>query len=63
MLNLCRDEEYRPGTRAVLTAAYTGDGMEAATALRRIRSRRPDARPLPHQVEDLLRWRAGRQGA
>lgn len=122
VVNLCRDEEYRPGARAVVTAAYAGagivehrlssvdygglapelldrgaavaaaaldaggtvyvhcragwqrsatvaaatlvvrDGIDADDALRTIRRRRPDARPLPHQVEDLLRWQAGRQG-
>lgn len=123
VVNLCRDEEYRPGARAAVAAAYAEagivehrlssvdygglapellergaataaaaldaghrvyvhcragwqrsatvaaatlvarDGIDATAALRTIRRRRPDARPLPHQVEDLLAWQAGRQGA
>lgn len=123
VVNLCRDEEYRPGARAVVSAAYAAagivehrlasvdygglapellergavtaaaalddghtvyvhcragwqrsatvaaatlvvrDGIDAGAALVAIRRRRPEARPLPHQVEDLLAWQAGRQGA
>ncbi|GAA2560169.1 dual specificity protein phosphatase family protein [Pseudonocardia hydrocarbonoxydans] len=123
VVNLCRDEEYRPGARAAVTAAYAGagvvehrmasqdyggltpellergaatvgaaldagqavyvhcragwqrsatvaaaalvarDGLGAAAALAAVRRARPDARPLPHQVADLLAWEAGRQGA
>ena len=121
VVNLCRDEEYRPGARAAVTAAYAEagivehrmasqdyggltpellergaatagaaldagrtvyvhcragwqrsatvaaatlvvrDGLGAAAALAAIRRARPDARPLPHQVADLLAWEAGRQ--
>lgn len=122
VVNLCRDEEYRPGARVAVAAAYAEagivehrlasvdygglapellergvataaaaldaghrvylhcragwqrsatvaaatlvarDGIDAAAALRTIRRHRPEARPLPHQVEDLLAWQAGRQG-
>lgn len=116
VVNLCRDEEYPPGSRAVVEAAYAAAGIaeqrlvsvdfgnlppelldagavavgaaldaggrvylhcragwqrsatvaaavlvsrnmiEPADALREIRRRRPDARPLPHQVADLTAW-------
>jgi atypical dual specificity phosphatase len=32
------------------------DELELDEALRRIRSRKPSAEPLPHQIEDLRRW-------
>lgn len=116
VVNLCADEEYRPGARAEVAAAWAAagvverrlssvdfgglppalleegaravaaeldagervylhcragwqrsatvaaavlvvrDGAEPAAALRGIRARRPVARPLEHQVADLVRW-------
>jgi predicted protein tyrosine phosphatase len=38
------------------------DGVDVDEALRRIRSRKPTADPLPHQLEDLRRWWAARMG-
>lgn len=32
------------------------DGVDVETALGRVQTRKPSARPLPHQHEDLLRW-------
>jgi protein-tyrosine phosphatase len=32
------------------------EGVDVDEALRRIRARRPEAEPLPHQVEGLRRW-------
>jgi predicted protein tyrosine phosphatase len=38
------------------------DGIDVETALDRVRTRKPSARPLPHQREDLLAWWYGRDG-
>jgi predicted protein tyrosine phosphatase len=32
------------------------DAVDVETALNRVQVRKPSARPLPHQREDLLRW-------
>jgi hypothetical protein len=32
------------------------DDVDVETALGRVQTRKPSARPLPHQHEDLLRW-------
>jgi protein-tyrosine phosphatase len=36
------------------------EGVDAEEALRRLRARKPTARPLPHQRRDLLLWWAQR---
>ncbi len=38
------------------------DSVDIDTALDRVRIRKPSARPLPHQHDDLLRWWKGRPG-
>lgn len=43
---------------AAALARASGDGPAAALAV--VLERRPDACPLPHQVDDLHRWWAGR---
>jgi protein-tyrosine phosphatase len=43
---------------AGVVAVY--DGVSIAEALRRVRARKPSAQPLPHQVDDLVRWYAER---
>lgn len=32
------------------------EGVDVETALGRVQTRKPSARPLPHQHDDLLRW-------
>lgn len=56
----CRAGWQRSASVAA-AALVVRDGIDVPAALAAIRRRRPDARPLPHQVEDLLRWQAGRQ--
>lgn len=49
--------------RSAVTAAAAlsrRTGEAPARTLERVRARRPDACPLPHQVEDLERWWGGR---
>jgi protein-tyrosine phosphatase len=42
---------------AVATAVLARrEGIDVDEALRRIRARRPEAEPLPHQAEGLRRW-------
>ena len=36
------------------------DGIDVETALSRVRERKPSARPLPHQRDDLVHWWYGR---
>jgi protein-tyrosine phosphatase len=43
---------------AGVVAVY--DGVDIEEALRRVQSRKPTAKPLPHQVDDLRRWYASR---
>ena len=43
---------------AGVVAVY--DGVSIEEALRRVRARKPSAQPLPHQVDDLVRWYASR---
>lgn len=57
----CRAGWQRSVVSAAATLARsTGDGPAAALAV--VLERRPDACPLPHQVDDLHRWWAGRDG-
>lgn len=51
----CRAGWQRSATVAAAVLVVR-DGAEPAAALRAIRARRPVARPLEHQVADLLRW-------
>lgn len=45
---------------AGVVAVY--DGVDIDEALRRVQARKPSAKPLPHQVDDLVRWYASRGG-
>jgi hypothetical protein len=38
------------------------EGLDPLEALRRVRERNPQANPLAHQREDLLRWWDARAG-
>jgi protein tyrosine phosphatase (PTP) superfamily phosphohydrolase (DUF442 family) len=51
----CRAGWQRSATVAA-AVLVTRDGIEPDRALARIRRRRPEARPLPHQVADLQTW-------
>ncbi len=46
---------------AGVVAVY--DGVDIDEALRRIQLRKPTAKPLPHQREDLIRWFQDRGGS
>lgn len=49
---------------AVVSAAVVAlhEGLEPAEALERVRRRNPQANPLSHQCQDLLRWWQKRSG-
>jgi atypical dual specificity phosphatase len=51
----CRAGWQRSATVAA-AVLVTRDDIEPARALERIRRCRPEARPLPHQVADLVAW-------
>lgn len=51
----CRAGWQRSATVAAAVLVVR-DGAEPAAALREIRARRPVARPLEHQVADLVHW-------
>jgi len=56
----CRAGWQRSVTVAAATLAVRED-IDLASALRLIRSRRPTANPLPHQLNDLRRWWLARE--
>jgi predicted protein tyrosine phosphatase len=51
----CRAGWQRSAAVAAGVVAIQED-IDVETALGRVRARKPSARPLPHQREDLLRW-------
>jgi atypical dual specificity phosphatase len=51
----CRAGMQRSATVAAAIVMLR-DGLDAAAALEHIRARKPSARPLSHQRQDLLRW-------
>jgi protein-tyrosine phosphatase len=51
----CRAGMQRSATVAAAIVMLR-DGLAAPVALKRIRARKPSARPLSHQRQDLLRW-------
>jgi protein-tyrosine phosphatase len=55
----CRAGWQRSATVAA-AALVVRDGVAPRAALVAIRARRPEARPLPHQVADLRRWHRNR---
>jgi protein-tyrosine phosphatase len=57
----CRAGMQRSATVAAAIVMLR-DGLDARVALERIRARKPSARPLSHQRQDLLRWWSRRNG-
>jgi atypical dual specificity phosphatase len=55
----CRAGMQRSATVAA-AIVMLDDGLDAPAALKHIRERKPSARPLSHQRQDLLRWWAQR---
>ncbi|MDQ3676138.1 MAG: hypothetical protein M3401_04930 [Actinomycetota bacterium] len=55
----CRAGWQRSAAVAAATVTVR-DGIELDAALDRIRERKPTAKPLPHQRDDLARWWSGR---
>jgi protein-tyrosine phosphatase len=55
----CRAGMQRSATVAAAIVMLR-DGLDAPAALEHIRARKPSARPLSHQRQDLLRWWARR---
>jgi atypical dual specificity phosphatase len=57
----CRAGMQRSATIAAAIVMLR-DGLGAPEALERVRARKPSAKPLSHQRQDLLRWWARRNG-
>ena len=57
----CRAGMQRSATVAAAIVMLRG-GLDAKAALEHVRARKPSARPLSHQRQDLLRWWSQRNG-